>query len=101
LTAPRDRDLDVRTDRTATLKEGCTMAATNVRLRILASVGALVLITGCGAATADVSGPPDGDVETPGPSDGDDGNEPSDDPESAGGEYRLDCRKRGSEILPC
>jgi hypothetical protein len=75
------------------------MAATNVKLRMVASAGALVLITGCGAATA-VPSPPDGE-ETPGPSDDDGGSEPSDDPDPAGDEYRLDCRKRGSEILPC
>jgi hypothetical protein len=72
------------------------MATTRMKLRSLVSVGALVLITACGPATADVPGPADEETEAPeGPDDG----ETEDDP--SGGKYQPDCRMRGSEMLPC
>jgi hypothetical protein len=66
------------------------MATTRMKLRSLASVGALVLITACGPATADVGGPAGGGTEET--------EETVDPPGSAD---QPDCRNRGSELLPC
>jgi hypothetical protein len=72
------------------------MATTRMKLRSLASVGALVLITACGPATADVGGPAGEETEE---IEGTEETEETVDP--SGGEDQPDCRNRGSELLPC
>jgi hypothetical protein len=86
LTLPLHIHLDVRIDR-ATTPEGCVMATTRMKFRSLVSVGALVLITACGPATADEQGPA--------------GEETEETEETPGSEDQPDCRNRGSELLPC
>jgi hypothetical protein len=75
------------------------MATTRMRLRSLASVGALVLITACGPATADVGGPAGEETEEIEETEETEETEVTVDP--PGSADQPDCRNRGSELLPC
>jgi hypothetical protein len=68
------------------------MTTKRMTLRRLASAGALVLMTACGPATAEVTGSADEGTATP---------EGGTEEEPLGGTYQPDCRTHGSEMLPC